>query len=94
MALKNNTDNSYLRISIKDEHPTNIGLRVFVLEHHRDEGARQSPTDFDKVKENSVNLASGWNLTVDGSTTLDEIVSEAYRVLKTLPEFSSGWTDV
>ena len=95
MALKNTSDNTYLRILVKDTAPINLGQKLFVGELSKDEATRTNPGAFDKAQYPKFQLAESWALDITGSATIDEIIAEAYRCIKLDAQFGaeSDWVD-
>jgi len=92
MAIKN-TDNNYARLLIVDAPKLQLNKKEFILETSKDEASRNTPTEYTRPVFSRVNLSGNWNVTIDGSTTLDAIATEAYRCLK-LENAYSDWSDV
>jgi len=95
MALANSS-NEYVRVLLNDTAALNLASKIFVLEHSKDQSARNDNSKWRSVREYpKVNLSAGWALEITGSTTQDDIATEAYRCLKLSNEFgvNSDWVD-
>lgn len=87
--------NAYARVVGRDTAPVNLETKSFVLQISRDEATRNNTTEFDKPKYLELSFRNVWGLTILGTTTINEIITEVYRCLKLIhPEFSNDWEDV
>ncbi len=94
MALQNDTTSEYARILVKDTAEFNLDNKVFVVQTYKDESTRNNPGQYDKPIYHQHNFSANWNLSITGTSSLNDISDEAYRCLKLETKYSSGWSDV
>jgi hypothetical protein len=86
---------AYARLLGLDTAPMNLQTKAFVLEISKNADAREETGQFaSKRKYKDVNLSSAWQLPLELTTTIAEVVIEAYRCLDVVyPEFATKWNN-
>jgi len=83
----------YLRVVFKDSGHIDLFRKQFYAEVSRNKSMRDNKEKYDQAEWVRFNFADRWNLTIDGDTTVNQIIGEIYRCISLEPGFrlEDGW---